>query len=124
MELENCDIFVVKLKGNFYKHKKSIRTSHNYKKKMQFNFYLRFESSDDSKHLPQLKQKSKILVRVSTLVSSDSDKTSSSEDETDKKPSWLKDAKENLQRQRPLRIWIKVGLQKSEIKKNKLPVNV
>ena len=91
---------------------------------MQFNFYLRFESSDDSKHLPQLKQKSKILVRVSTLVSSDSDKTSSSEDETDKKPSWLKDAKENLQRQRPLRIWIKVGLQKSEIKKNKLPVNV
>ena len=91
---------------------------------MQFNFSLRFEISDDSKRLPQLKQKSKIPVRVSTRVSSDSDKTSPSKDETDKKPSWLKDAKENLQRQRPLRISIKVDLQKSEIKKNKLPVNV
>ena len=54
---------------------------------MQFIFSLSFEITDDSKHLPLLKQKSKIPVRVSTRVSSDSDKTSSSENETDKKPS-------------------------------------
>ena len=81
---------------------------------MQFNFSFRFDISDGSKRLPQLKLKSKIPVRVSTRVSSDSDKTSSSKDETDKKPSWLKDAKKNLQRQRPLSISIKVGLQKRE----------
>ena len=56
--------FLSKIEGQYLQTQKSIRTSYNCKKKMQFNFSLRFEISDDSIHLPQLKQKSKIPVRV------------------------------------------------------------
>ena len=53
------------------------------------------EISGDGKHLPPLKQKSKIPVRV-TRLSSDSDKSASSEDDGGKKPSLSKDSVENF----------------------------
>ena len=79
------------------------------------------EISGDGKHLPPLKQKSKIPVRV-TRLSSDSDKSSSSEDEGGKKPSLSKDSVEKLQSQRPSRIPIRIGQKKNKIEKDKLPV--
>ena len=69
--------------------------------------WLSREISDGGKHLPPLKQKSKIPVRV-TRLSSDSDKSSSSEDEGGKKPSLSKDSV--------------VGQKKNKIEKDKLPV--
>ena len=83
--------------------------------------WLSREISDDGKHFPPLKQKSKIPVRV-TRLSSDTDKSSSSEDEANKKPSLSKDSVEKLHSQRPSRIPIMVGQKKSKIEKDKLPV--
>lgn len=82
--------------------------------------WLSREISGGGNHLPPLKQKSKIPVRV-TRLSGDSDKSSSSEDEGDKKPSLSKDSVEKLQSQRPSRIPIKVGQKKNKIEKDKLP---
>ena len=77
------------------------------------------EISGDGNHLPPLKQKSRIPVRV-TRLNSGSDKSSSSDDEADKKPS--KDSVEKLLSQRPSRIPIKVAQKKNKIEKDKLPV--
>lgn len=82
--------------------------------------WLSREISGGGNHLPPLKQKSKIPVRV-TRLSGDSDKSSSSEDEGNKKPSLSKDSVEKLQSQRPSRIPIKVGQKKNKIEKDKLP---
>ena len=79
------------------------------------------EISGDGKHLPPLKQKSKIPVRV-TRLSSDSDKSASSEDDGGKKPSLSKDSVGKLQSQRPSRIPIRVGQKKNKIEEDKLPV--
>ena len=79
------------------------------------------EISGDGKHLPPLKQKSKIPVRV-TRLSSDSDKSASSEDDGGKKPSLSKDSVGKLQSQRPSRIPIRVGQKNNKIEKDKLPV--
>ena len=81
--------------------------------------WLNREISGDGNHLPALKQKSRIPVRVARL-SGDSDKSSSSDDEADKKPN--KDSVEKLKSQRPSRIPIKVAQKKNKIEKNKLPV--
>lgn len=83
--------------------------------------WLSREISDDGKHLPPLKQKSKIPVRV-TRLSSDSDKSSSSEDEGGKKFSLSKDSVEKRQSQRPSRIPIEVGQKKNKIEEDTLPV--
>ena len=83
--------------------------------------WLSREISGDGKYLPPLKQKSKIPVRV-TRLSSDSDKSSSSEDDGVKKPSLSKDSVGKLQSQRPSRIPIRVGQKKNKIEKDKLPV--
>ena len=74
------------------------------------------EISGDGKHLPPLKQKSKIPVRV-TRLSSDSDKSASSEDDGGKKPSLSKDSVGKLQSQRPSRIPIRVSQKKNKIEK-------
>ena len=83
--------------------------------------WLSREICDDGEHLPPLKQKSKIPVRL-TRLSSDNDKSSSSEDEADKKPSLAKDSVEKLQSGRPSRIPISVGQKKDKIVKDKLLV--
>ena len=82
--------------------------------------WLSREISDDGKHLPPLKQKSKLPARV-TQLSSDSDKSSSSEDEGGKKSSLSKDSAEKLQSQRLSRVPIKVGQEENKIEKDKLP---
>ena len=83
--------------------------------------WLSREICDDGEHLPPLKQKSKIPVRL-TRLSSDNDKSSSSEDEADKKPSLSKDSVEKLQSQRPSRIPILAGQKKNKIEKDKFPM--
>ena len=50
------------------------------------------------------------------------DKSSSSEDEADKKPSLSKDSVEKLQSQRPSRIPILAGQKKNKIEKDKFPM--
>ena len=71
--------------------------------------WLSREISDDGKHLPP-------------RLSSDSDKSSSSEDEGGKNPNLSKDSVEKLRSQRSSRIPIKVGQKKDKIEKDKLPV--
>ncbi|KAL9986338.1 hypothetical protein ACROYT_G000475 [Oculina patagonica] len=79
------------------------------------------EFDNDEDRFPPLKQKSKIPVRV-TRLSSDSDKSSSSEDEGVKKQRLPRDSVDKLQNKRPSRIPIVVSQKKNKIEKKKLPV--
>lgn len=71
--------------------------------------------------LPPLKQKSKIPVRV-TQLSSESDKSSSSEDEGDKKQRLPRDSVDKRQNKRASRIPIVVTQKKNNSDKEKLPM--
>ena len=79
------------------------------------------EVDGDEDRLPPLKQKSKIPVRV-TRLSSDSDKSSSSDDEGDRKRRLPRDSVDKLQNKRPSRIPIVVRPKKNKIDKKKFPV--
>ncbi|KAJ7384547.1 hypothetical protein OS493_021178 [Desmophyllum pertusum] len=82
------------------------------------------EFEGDENRLPPVQRRSKIPVKV-TRLSSDSEKSSSSEDETDKKRRLPRNSVDKLQNKQPSRIPIVVDQKKSKVdKKKKLPSNV
>ena len=85
--------------------------------------WLHREEENDENRLPPLQQKSRIPVRV-TRLSSDSDRSSSSEDEADKK-GHLPSSVNKLQNKRPSRIPIVVDQRKTKHgAEDNLPKNV
>ena len=82
------------------------------------------EFEGDENRLPPVQRRSKIPVKV-TRLSSDSEKSSSSEDETDKKRRLPRNSVDKLQNKQPSRIPIVVDQKKNKVdKKKKLPSNV